>query len=105
MACNKTFMNNPSLVINKNCHQDIVTTDSLVIAPDFTWSIYVGSNLIDPQQCQLLRTVSIKLKGVDVVVKLFLSLDQSSFCFGNSDEKFTGINNCHKGCFISKAGK
>lgn len=75
----------------------------LTIAPDSTWTVCVGSKQVNTDQCNLFSRFSSKLHTAGVV-EIVSALEDSKFCVGNPDKKFTHLSERHGGVFMDYHG-
>lgn len=78
----------------------------LTIAPDCTWTLFVGRNRVDTEQCLILADSPYKLCSVDAVARVVSVLEGSKFCQGNPDKQFTDLiqSGHYSGSFRDQSG-
>ena len=81
------------------------TALSLSINTDLTWSVRVGTSLIDSFKNELIQDCTVSMSCVDEVVQLLSCIEMGTVCVGNDDVKFSDLIKRHKGCFKSATGK
>ena len=91
-----------SIVTHSAPHFSADYSFMLTIAPDFSWSLCLGRNSVSIERCTLLQGLCNKLDRVDAVLSALSTLEQSRFCVGNPDSKFTEL--LHKGYFKEHSG-
>ena len=77
----------------------------LEIEESMEWTIYVWSKKLDPSSYPMLRTHPLKIRCVNDVLSILKTVDGSTICMGNNDEKDDPIVNGHKGIFNDAMGK
>ena len=65
----------------------------------------VRGEIICREDCLLLNRHSSTICCVDDVVRLLLDVDESVFCVGNPESKFSQLVDDHKGRFLDRSGK
>ena len=99
------------LVIYKLCILPpfICSTSSfmLTIAPNCTWTLCIGRNMVNIEHCELLADSPGRLCSVDAVFGIVSTLDGGKFCVGNPDRKFIDLiqSDRHKGSLKDLSGK
>lgn len=81
-------------------HTPMVTV-SIVISDTLTWSIHMGSIPILPSH---LPAVPTKLTYHHQLANLLLTLDSSTLCIGNPDEKYMSLVEGHHGKLYDQTG-
>ena len=64
---------------------------SFKIYTDGAWKRSLASKVIDPVKCTLLREVSKRMKSVSDVLLTLKIIDDSYFCYGNSEPIFCNM--------------
>ena len=64
---------------------------SFKIYTDGAWKLSLASKVIDPVKCTLLREVSKRMKSVSDVLSTLKIIDDSYFCYGNSEPIFCNM--------------
>lgn len=80
-------------------------TFSLSIDVQCTWMLRLGESEISQEKCPLLRRFPSIFRCAEDVVQLLLQLDESEFCVGNPDGRFSELVDNHKGKFMNQCGK
>lgn len=77
---------------------------AIKVQENLQWQILVQDIILSQQCCKLFNDYSARLDNIDVVVKVVTSLEKSTFCIGNGDEKFNTVRLQCNGIFKSKSG-
>ncbi len=78
---------------------------TLSVDGQFTWTLRLGTSGINSESCHLLRGYALTLSIVDEVVQLLSRIEESAFCVGNADARFTELVDSHKGTFKDPSGR
>lgn len=77
---------------------------SLRISSDFSWTLLLLGQSIEPTTCQMLMQLPEVLCTVKNVKAVIRALDGSSICIGNNDGKFLDLLKSRKGTFKDQHG-
>ena len=80
---------NPSL-------PSVKVTFTLTVDCQCFWTLRLEASEIRSEHSQLLSGLSSKINSIDAMIDLLTTLDQSKFCVGNPDSKFTQLIEHHK---------
>ena len=78
---------------------------SLRIHEDFSWTLLLLQQHIDPATCSMLQELPQALASVADVEAVLNALDSSTVCTGNDDSKFSDLAKSHNGTFMDASGK
>ena len=76
----------------------------ITISTEGTWVLSLGKSQFNLSDCQLLKELPTRLLSVADVLKVLSVLNNSRFCIGNSDTKFSPLSERHDGKFKNHAG-
>lgn len=103
-----TIVDNSHLALNKlHVTPPLLSANvlyMLTIASDFSWTLHIGPKQVDVEHCQLFHGAYRHLCTVKSVLDVISALDDSKFCMGNPDDKFTPLTEQHKGKFMDRSG-
>jgi hypothetical protein len=79
----------------------------LTIAPNCTWILCIGRNMVNIEHCELVADSPGRLCSVDAVIGVLSTLDSCKFCVGNPDRKFIDLiqSDRHNGSIKDQSGK
>lgn len=99
----------PPLVLYKRQALQVLVASSptltLSVDDQLTWTIRVETSPVSPENCEILRGYASTLGSLDDIVQLLSRIDESTFCVGNPDGKFSELVESHKGCFRDQSGR